>query len=45
MRTLQEMLHFARKLCQEQELLANLPGAMLGMPLANDFGKGGTRLS
>jgi len=28
--TLQEILHIAREQCQEQELLANLPGAMPG---------------
>jgi len=31
---LQEKVQLARELCQEQELLANLPGAMPGMPLA-----------
>jgi hypothetical protein len=28
--TLQEIMHLARELCQEQELLANLLGAMPG---------------
>jgi len=27
-------MQLARELCQKQELLANLPGAMPGMPLA-----------
>ena len=30
--SLQEKMQLARELCQEQELLANLPGAMPGMP-------------